>query len=78
MGRFLSLLLFLVPLRSQGRKSGSVEFHADHPNQSFQGTSVSGRGDHGLRPLVPVLMALRATKADENALYEVLHPASIQ
>src|SRR5262249_29716348 len=50
-----------VPLRSQGRKSGNVEFHADHPNQSFQGTSVSGRGDHSLRPLVPAISArLRA------------------
>src|SRR5215467_11873814 len=50
-----------VPLRSHGRKSGSVEFHADHPNQSFQGTSVSGRGDHSLRPLVSAISArLRA------------------
>src|SRR5262245_19329257 len=46
-----------VLLRSQGRKSDSVEFHADHPNQSFQGTSVSGRGDHALRPLVPAISA---------------------
>src|SRR5436305_14928146 len=29
-----SFTALLVPLRSQGRKSGSVEFHADHPNQS--------------------------------------------
>jgi NADH dehydrogenase len=59
--RRVNLVLGAVPLRSQGRKSGSVEFHADHPNQSFQGTSVSGRGDHALRPLVPAISArLRA------------------
>src|SRR5215471_432323 len=42
MGRFLSLLLFLVPLRSQGRKSGSVESHADHPNNPFKGRQFPG------------------------------------
>src|SRR5437763_2361399 len=51
-----------VPLRSVGRESGSVECHADYPNQSVQGTSVPWRGDHCLRAMVPAISARLRTR----------------
>src|SRR5262245_49200342 len=36
-------------------RSGRVEVHADHPDQSVQRTPFSGRGDCSVRPLVPTL-----------------------
>jgi len=36
-------------------RSGRVEVHADHPDQSLQRTSLPGRGDSAVRPLVSTL-----------------------
>src|SRR5262249_51695095 len=36
-------------------RSGRVELHADHPDQSVQRAPFPGRGDSAVRPLVPAL-----------------------
>src|SRR5215469_5935737 len=39
-------------------RSGRVELHADHPDQSAQRAPFPGRGDSAVRPLVPALSRL--------------------
>src|SRR5262249_33746220 len=48
----------LVPCGSLAKlvmRSGRVEVHADHPDQSVQRAPFPGRGDSAVRPLVPPL-----------------------
>src|SRR3954468_178583 len=53
---------FRGSIAKSGTGSGSVEFHADHPNQSVQRPPVPGRGDHSVRAVVSAVSALLRTR----------------